>query len=119
MEKVGTPEFKVFRRSELAPRLTGRYTRVVDGKTVNLPNHNPCKIRDESWDAQPQLQDLSVTFIEMNPKLAGLHGRIKYTKFNTPCPGGAPAIDKRIEEIGGGGEVPQSRTPCPGSQTEL
>jgi len=36
------------------------------------------KIRDDKWDEHPKLPDLSVTFIEMNPKLAGLHGLINY-----------------------------------------
>ena len=107
LEKVGTPEFKIIPRSILAPGLSRQYTRSVDGKTVNLPRHNPCVDRGADWDAKPQLPDLSVTFIEMNPKLAGLHGRVQYTKYNTPYIGnppppnvGAPVLDKRIKEIG-------------------
>ena len=48
--------------------------------------------RDDSWDAHPNLADLSVTFIEMNPKLAGLHGRVNYDSFGRPSLGGAKAI---------------------------
>lgn len=100
LDKVGTPEYKIVLYSQLAPRLSKRYTKVVDGKTVQLPDHNPLKERGADWDAKPQLPDLSVTFIEMNPKLAGLHGNVQYTKYNTPYVGGAPMLKKRIEEIG-------------------
>ena len=34
--------------------------------------------RNEAWDAHPDLPDLSVTFIELNPKLAGLHANVFY-----------------------------------------
>lgn len=40
--------------------------------------------RDASWDEHPNLPDLSVTFIEMNPKLAGLHGSVDYDKWGRP-----------------------------------
>ena len=100
LDKVGTPDFRTIPRSQLAPRLSKRFTKVVDGEKKNLGNQNPLIDRGPEWDAKPQLPDLSVTFIEMNPKLAGLHGRIKYTKYNTPCPGGAPVIDKRAQELG-------------------
>lgn len=39
---------------------------------------------DPRWDRQPELPDLSVTFIEMNPKLPGLHGNVSYDKLSTP-----------------------------------
>jgi hypothetical protein len=100
LDKVGTPDFRTIPRSQLAPRLSKRYTKVVDGEKKNLGNQNPLIDRGPEWDAKPQLPDLSVAFIEMNPKLAGLHGRIQYTKYNTPCPGGAPVIDKRAQELG-------------------
>ena len=48
--------------------------------------------RDEAWDAHPDLPDLSVTFIEMNPKRAGLHGRVHYDKFGRPSLGGAKVL---------------------------
>jgi len=48
--------------------------------------------RDEAWDAQPDLPDLSVTYIEMDPKRAGLHGRVDYDKFGRPSLRGAKAL---------------------------
>ena len=48
--------------------------------------------RDDAWDAPPALPDLSVTFIEMNPKRAGLHGRVNYDPFGRPVLGGAKAL---------------------------
>ena len=99
-EKVGTPDFKIIPRSQLAPNLTKRYTRLVDGKTVSLPQDNPLIDRKPDWDVHPQLPDLSVTYIEMNPKLAGLHGLVPYGNYNTPTIGGAPVLDKRVKELG-------------------
>jgi hypothetical protein len=40
--------------------------------------------RGEAWDRHPALPDLSVTFIEMNPKLAGLHGKVDYDTLGRP-----------------------------------
>ncbi len=40
--------------------------------------------RDNSWDTHPDLPDLSITFIEMNPKLAGLHGQVDYDVYSRP-----------------------------------
>lgn len=48
--------------------------------------------RPAAWDAHPDLPDLSVTHIEMDPKLAGLHGRVHYDKFGRPSLGGAKAL---------------------------
>jgi len=48
--------------------------------------------RDDAWDAHPDLPDLSVTFIEMNPKRAGLHGCVQYDQFGRPSLGGAQAL---------------------------
>lgn len=48
--------------------------------------------RDDAWDAHPDLPDLSVTFIEMNPKRAGLHGRVHYDQFGRPSLRGAKAL---------------------------
>jgi len=48
--------------------------------------------RGEAWDAHPDLPDLSVTFIEMNPKRAGLHGHVNYDSFGRPVLGGAKAL---------------------------
>ncbi len=63
-EKVGTPDYKVIPRSQLAPTLSKRYTRDVEGKTIDLPQNNPCVDREPEWNVHPQLPDLSVTFIE-------------------------------------------------------
>jgi hypothetical protein len=38
--------------------------------------------RDDAWDVHPALPDLSVTFIELNPKLAGLHANVFYDQFS-------------------------------------
>jgi hypothetical protein len=72
MADVGTSNWKIYPRSQ------------VKGYKIE---------RDESWDAHPNLPDLSVTFIEMNPKLAGLHGRVNYDKFGRPSPGGGSLSD--------------------------
>ena len=50
-------------------------------------------IRDDSWDVKPSRPDLSVTFIEMTPKLAGLHGRVQYASPWIMKPGGCPEIE--------------------------
>lgn len=49
--------------------------------------------RGEDWDVQPALPDLSVTFIELNPKLAGLHGRVDYDSLGRPVLKGGPLPD--------------------------
>lgn len=48
--------------------------------------------RDDAWDAQPKLPDLCVAFIEMTPKLAGLHGKVDYDSLGRPTIGTAPAL---------------------------
>jgi len=63
MEDVGTPKMLVIPRS-----------------AVKEWKHE----RKETWDAKPSLPDLSVTFIEMNPKLQGLHGKVDYDKYSRP-----------------------------------
>jgi hypothetical protein len=63
MEDVGTPKMLVIPRS-----------------AVKEWKHE----RKETWDAKPSLPDLSVTFIEMNPKLQGLHGKVDYDKYGRP-----------------------------------
>jgi hypothetical protein len=46
--------------------------------------------RDDSWDVKPSKPDLTVTYIELTPKLAGLHGRVDYDQLGRPTlrPGG-------------------------------
>jgi len=48
--------------------------------------------RDDAWDAKPNQPDLSVTFIEINPKRASLHGRVQYDKYGRAKAGGAPIL---------------------------
>ncbi len=48
--------------------------------------------RDEAWDAAPSLPDLTVTFIEMSPKLPGLHGRVEYDSLGRPILKGGKAF---------------------------
>lgn len=48
--------------------------------------------RGPEWDVKPDLPDLSVTHIEMNPKLAGLHGRVDYDVYGRPSIGAAPGL---------------------------
>jgi len=82
-QKVGTLDYRVVPRSWVAEK-----------------GDNPHIERPEAWDAHPQLPDLSVTYIEMNPKLAGLHGLVQYEGLtNAPWLGGAPALDKRVAEL--------------------
>jgi hypothetical protein len=50
--------------------------------------------RGEDWDRHPDRPDLSVTFIEIDPKLAGLHGVVQYDELGRPWIGGAkPLVD--------------------------
>ncbi|MFQ3611952.1 MAG: hypothetical protein SNJ72_10725, partial [Fimbriimonadales bacterium] len=53
--------------------------------------------RGEEWDARPNLPDLSVIFIEINPKLAGLHGRVQYDSYGRPkiAGGSLPDLGER------------------------
>jgi hypothetical protein len=44
--------------------------------------------RGEDWDRHPDLPDLTVTYIEIAPKLAGLHGRVQYDQYGAPWIGG-------------------------------
>jgi hypothetical protein len=41
--------------------------------------------RGADWDARPARPDLSVTFIEVTPKLAGLHGLLQYDDLGRPA----------------------------------
>lgn len=69
---VGSDNYKTFRRSEL--------------KDYKIE-------RGDGWDTHPNLPDLSVTFIEINPKLAGLHGRVDYDVWGRPVLKGGPILD--------------------------
>jgi hypothetical protein len=48
--------------------------------------------RGPEWDRKPDLPDLSVTFIEVDPKNYSLHGRIQVDQFGRPLPTGAPVL---------------------------
>lgn len=48
--------------------------------------------RGDDWDVQPKLPDLTVTYIEMTPKLAGLHGRVHYDSLGRPSLRGGTAL---------------------------
>lgn len=59
----------------------------VGGPAVEYPRHEIDSFtvsRGEEWDAHPSLPDLSVTFIEMSPMLAGLHGIVNYDETGAP-----------------------------------
>jgi len=70
MADVGTSKYRIVPRSQIKPG--------PDGRPFVLE-------RGEEWDRHPNLPDLSVTFIEINPKLAGLHGRVDYDQWGRPC----------------------------------
>jgi hypothetical protein len=69
MEDVGTPKMRIIPRSLVKEPIEQK--------------------RDESWDKHPNLPDLTIAFIEMTPKLAGLHWQISYDELNTPTIKGA------------------------------
>jgi len=75
---VGTPSYTVYPRSK-----------IKDFKVE----------RDDAWDKHPALPDLSVTFIEVNPKLAGLHGRVDYDVWGRPILKGGPILDLGEETV--------------------
>lgn len=49
--------------------------------------------RPDAWDSHPPLADLTVTYIEITPKLAGLHGRVNYDELGRPTLGGGSLPD--------------------------
>ena len=53
---------------------------------------------DSRWDKHPELSDLSVTFIEMNPKLPSLHGNVDYNELGMPIVKSTPKGFKSIGE---------------------
>lgn len=48
--------------------------------------------RGDDWDVKPNLPDLTLTFIEITPKLAGLHGVVDYDVFGRPSLRPGPSI---------------------------
>jgi hypothetical protein len=69
----------------------------VGGPPVVYPRTAVKKVtieRGADWDRHPDRPDLSVTFIEVNPKLAGLHGVVQYDELGRPWIEGAkPLVD--------------------------
>ena len=100
LDKVGTPDYRIIPRSQVAEGLGTSYRMIVNGEEKRFGRDNPLIFRGPDWDVKPELPDLTITYIEMNPKLAGLHGLVQYFDItNAPTPGGAPALDKRIKEL--------------------
>jgi hypothetical protein len=101
LDKVGTPDYLIIPRSQVADRRGSGLSMRIGGEEKRFgPDPNPLILRGPEWDAHPQLPDLTISYIEMNPKLAGLHGRVQYEdQTNAPWIGGAPMLDKRIAEL--------------------
>jgi hypothetical protein len=65
---VGTPNYKIVPRS-----------------LVKLTENGWYKIeRDEASDAHPNLPDLGISHIEINPKLESVHGHVDYDQWGRP-----------------------------------
>lgn len=84
LDTVGSDDFRTVPRSEIAQK-----------------HDNPKIERDASWDTRPAHPDLTVAFIELNPKLPGLHGKVQYDHLGRPFLGGAPPLDRRAAELDG------------------
>ncbi len=91
----GTVLENVYARDEGTRFAVWRRLEDVGGEPEYLPRSRvkEHKVeRDEAWDVRPNLPDLSVTFIEMNPKLPGFHGRVEYDSLGRPILKGAKAF---------------------------
>lgn len=89
--KDGTSIKDCFVRDEGVRILVWRSLEEVGGPSIEYPRSlvQSYRIdRPEEWDHHPPLPDLTITYIEMNPKLAGLHGRVNYDKYSRPTLGG-------------------------------
>jgi hypothetical protein len=67
----------------------------VGGPAREIPRSHVKELkieRDDAWDAKPDLPDLSVTHIELTPRLPGLHGVVEYDQFGRPRITGAKAL---------------------------
>jgi len=74
MEDVGTPKMRVIPKSQI--------------KAWTLE-------RDASWDEHATVPDLTITFIEMNPKLVGVHWHVNYDdKYGRPILRGGAIVDQ-------------------------
>jgi len=84
-----------FVRDEGTRLLVWRSMEEVGGPAEAIPRSHIKEVkveRDDAWDVHPDLPDLTVTFIERNPKLAGLHGVVQYDQWGRPRIAGAPAL---------------------------
>jgi len=89
--KDGTVLKDCFIRDEGVEILVWRSMEEVGGPALDYPRSaiKSFKIeRDEKWDIHPPLPDPSVTFIEIEQKLAGLHKRVNYDTYGRPIIGG-------------------------------
>ncbi len=89
--KDGTSIKDCFVRDEGVRILVWRGLEEVGGPAIEYPRSHVQSYRidrPEEWDHHPSLPDLTITYIEMNPKLAGLHGRVNYDKYGRPTLGG-------------------------------
>ena len=73
-DKVGTQDYKIIPRDEIDQ------------------NGYPKLDKGPDWDKHPDLPDLTVSHIEMNPKLISFHGRVNYDSLGRPTIGGCGAI---------------------------
>jgi hypothetical protein len=72
MADVGTPKIRVIPKSQV----------------------KECKVeRDEAWNTPPALPDLSVTFIELTPRLASFHRSVAYDQWGRPTLKGKAFVD--------------------------
>ena len=83
----GTKLEGCFVRDEATRYLVWEKMSDVGGPPKAIPRSKVKRVRisrTDAWDAHPDLPDLSVTFIELTPKRAGLHGCFQYDKFGRP-----------------------------------
>lgn len=66
----------------------GQHPRIIPRSHVVSYTHE----RTDAWDKKPILPDLTVTFIEFNPKLPSLHGNVQYDDLGRPFIAGARAL---------------------------
>lgn len=79
------------------------WSRLADVGSANFVVYPRSKIksykveRGDDWDAHPALPDLSVTYIEITPKLAGLHGVVDYDSLGRPSVRGGETTLKKLK----------------------
>ena len=65
--------------------------RVIPRSATNQQGY-PQIDKGPDWDKHPQLPDLTITFIEMNPKLVSFHARVNYDSLGRPTLGGTAIL---------------------------